>query len=124
MNEAKIIESSDSSSTPLGAGGYRVAFKMQLFQGFEAEYKKRHDELWPDLEALLKATGISEYSIFLDETTNSLFGVLKAEDPKALDDLPSHAVMQKWWAYMGDIMASNPDNSPVSVPLKEVFYMP
>ncbi|MBC7650232.1 MAG: L-rhamnose mutarotase [Deinococcales bacterium] len=97
---------------------------MHLFQGFEAEYKKRHDELWPELEALLTATGISEYSIFLDETTNSLFGVLKAEDPKALDDLPSHIVMQKWWAYMGDIMASNPDNSPVSVPLKEIFYMP
>ena len=102
----------------------RVAFKMTLFSGKEAEYKKRHDELWPDLEALLKATGISEYSIFLDETTNSLFGVLKAEDPKALDNLPSHAVMQKWWAYMGDIMESNPDNSPVSISLKEVFYMP
>ncbi len=102
----------------------RVAFKMTLFSGKEAEYKKRHDELWPDLEALLKATGISEYSIFLDETTNSLFGVLKAEDPKALDNLPSHAVMQKWWAYMGDIMESNPDNSPISVSLKEVFYMP
>ena len=102
----------------------RVAFKMTLFSGKEAEYKKRHDELWPDLEALLKQTGISDYSIFLDETTNSLFGVLKAEDPKALDNLPSHAVMQKWWAYMGDIMESNPDNSPVSVPLKEVFYMP
>ena len=103
---------------------HRVAFKMQLYKGFEAEYKKRHDELWPELKALLKETGISEYSIFLDQTTNSLFGVLKAEDPKALDNLPSHAVMQKWWAYMGDIMASNPDNSPVSVPLKEVFYMP
>lgn len=124
MSDAKVIESSDSSSTSLGAGGHRIAFKMTLFSGQEAEYKKRHDELWPDLQALLKATGISEYSIFLDETTNSLFGVLKAEDPKALDNLPSHAVMQKWWAYMGDIMASNPDNSPVSVPLKEVFYMP
>ena len=102
----------------------RVAFKMQLFAGQEEEYKKRHDEIWPELEALLKQAGISEYAIFLDETTNSLFGVLKAEDPTALNDLPNHAVMQKWWAYMGDIMASNPDNSPVSVPLKEVFYMP
>lgn len=102
----------------------RVAFKMQLFPGFEEEYKKRHDTLWPDLEKLLKDTGISEYSIFLDETTNSLFGFLKAEDPKALDDLPSHAVMQRWWKYMGDIMESNPDNSPVSIPLKEVFYLP
>ncbi len=102
----------------------RVAFKMQLFPGFEEEYKKRHDELWPELAHLLKTTGISEYSIFLDETTNSLFGVLKAEDPTALENLPEHAVMQKWWKYMGDIMQSNPDNSPVSIPLKEVFYLP
>ena len=61
---------------------------------------------------------------FLDETTNSLFGVLKAEDPKLLDNLPAHPVMQRWWEYMGDIMESNPDHSPVQVPLKEVFYLP
>ena len=97
---------------------------MQLFANQKAEYKKRHDEIWPELVALLKATGISEYSIFLDEITNSLFGVLKAADLKALDNLPSHAVMQKWWSYMGDIMESNPDNSPVSIPLEEVFYLP
>jgi L-rhamnose mutarotase len=102
----------------------RVAFKMKLNEGFEEEYKKRHDELWPDLEALLKESGISDYSIFLDNETNFLFGVLKASDPSALDNLPSRPVMQKWWAYMKDIMQSNPDNSPVSVPLKEVFYLP
>jgi L-rhamnose mutarotase len=102
----------------------RVAFKMKLFAGQEAEYKKRHDEIWPDLQALLKSTGISEYSIFLDETTNSLFGVLKVEDPALLGKLPEHEVMQRWWKYMGDIMESNPDNSPVSIPLKEVFYLP
>ncbi len=97
---------------------------MQLHKGFEEEYKKRHDALWPELEQLLKATGIHEYSIFLDETTNSLFGVLKAENPQALDNLPQQPVMQWWWAYMKDIMETNPDNSPVSIPLKEVFYLP
>ena len=102
----------------------RFAFKMKLFDGFEEEYQKRHLALWPELEQLLKNTGIHEYSIFLDNTTNSLFGVLKAEDPKALDNLPAHPVMQRWWKYMGDIMESNPDNSPVSIPLKEVFYLP
>jgi L-rhamnose mutarotase len=102
---------------------HRIAFKMQLFKGFEAEYKKRHDELWPELAALLKEHGISEYAIFLDETTNSLFGVLKAVDPQALDNLPASPVMQRWWKYMGDIMETNPDNSPVSTPLKEVFYL-
>jgi L-rhamnose mutarotase len=96
---------------------------MQLHPGFEAEYKKRHDEIWPELTALLKTTGVREYSIFLHESTGALFGVLDIDDPKALDNLPSHPVMQKWWKYMGDIMESNPDNSPVSVPLKEVFYL-
>jgi L-rhamnose mutarotase len=102
----------------------RVAFKMQLFKGFEEEYKKRHDEIWPELQALLKESGISEYSIFLDETTNSLFGFMKVADQEAVDRLPEQAIMQRWWKYMGDIMEANPDNSPVSVPLKEVFYLP
>jgi len=102
----------------------RVAFKMKLFPGFEQEYKKSHDEIWPELSALLKDTGISDYAIFLDEETNSLIGVLKVADKALLDTLPANAVMQKWWAYMGDIMESNPDNSPVSIPLKEVFYLP
>jgi L-rhamnose mutarotase len=97
---------------------------MQLHSGKEAEYLKRHDELWPELEQLLKETGIQEYSIFLDPGTGSLFGVLKIKDENALDNLPSHPVMKRWWAYMKDIMDSNPDHSPVSVPLKEVFYLP
>jgi L-rhamnose mutarotase len=102
----------------------RVAFKMQLRKGFEAEYKKRHDALWPDLERLLTGTGIKEYSIFLDESTNDLFAYLKIDDPKLLDTLPQHEVMKKWWIYMKDIMATNDDNSPISIPLKEVFYLP
>mgnify|MGYP001560049734 CR=1 FL=1 len=101
----------------------RVAFKMKLNPGQEAEYKRRHDKLWPDLEQLLKQTGIEDYSIFLDEETNILFGTLKIENEKKLDELPKHPVMKKWWAYMKDIMDSNPDNSPVSIPLKEVFYL-
>ena len=102
----------------------RVAFKMKLHKGLEEEYKKRHDALWPELETLLKSYGISEYSIFLDGDTNSLFGVMKVEDKQRLDYLPAEPVMQKWWAYMKDIMESNPDNSPVSVSLQEVFFLP
>lgn len=102
----------------------RVAFKMQLHKGFEEEYEKRHNELWPELEKLLKETGVREYSIFLDKDTNSLFGILQIDDPKALDTLPEQPVMKKWWAHMKDIMESNDDNSPVSIPLKEVFYLP
>jgi L-rhamnose mutarotase len=102
----------------------RVAFKMKLHKGFEEEYKKRHDALWPELETLLKCYGISEYSIFLDGDTNSLFGVMNVEDKKQLDNLPAEPVMQKWWAHMKDIMESNPDNSPVSLNLEEVFFLP
>ena len=101
----------------------RVAFKMKLHRGQEAEYKRRHAELWPELKQLLKQTGIEDYSIFLDEETNLLFGILKIEDAKLLEELPKHPVMKKWWAYMKDVMDSNLDSSPVSIPLKEVFYL-
>ena len=101
----------------------RVAFKMKMFEGCAAEYKRRHDALWPELQSLLKDTGIKEYSIFLDEETNDLFGYLTIDDEYKLDELPKHPVMKKWWFYMKDIMESNPDNSPVSVSLKEVFYL-
>ncbi len=102
----------------------RIAFKMQLHKGSEEEYKKRHDELWPELQQLLKAKGIQDYSIFLDERTNCLFAVLKVDNAGILNTLPAHPVMQKWWAYMKDIMECNIDNSPVSMPLKEVFHLP
>lgn len=97
---------------------------MQLHRGFEEEYRRRHDNLWPDLKDLLKKHGVSEYSIFLDEDTNTLFGMMQVEDPAKLENMPEHPVMKKWWAYMRDIMDTNPDNSPVSIPLKEVFYLP
>ncbi|MCZ4222176.1 L-rhamnose mutarotase [Pedobacter rhodius] len=102
----------------------RIAFKMKLFSGYEQEYKKRHQEIWPELAALLSETGIMDYSIFHDETTNDLFAVLKVANPKLMENLPAQPVMQKWWAFMGDIMESNPDNSPVTIPLEEVFYFP
>lgn len=97
---------------------------MQLNRGMKAEYKKRHDEIWPELVTLLKETGIAEYSIFLDETTNTLFGFLKINDALVLDSLPAQPIMQKWWTYMKDIMLSNSNHSPVSIPLEEVFYLP
>jgi len=101
----------------------RVAFKMKLHPGKEEEYQRRHDAIWPELKELLKQTGIEEYSIFLDKETNLLFGVLKIEQSEQMDALPSHPVMKKWWTYMKDIMESNSDDSPVSVALKEVFYL-
>jgi L-rhamnose mutarotase len=101
----------------------RIAFKMQLNQGQKAEYQKRHDQIWPELVHLLKNAGIEDYSIFLDEETNALFGVLKIADERELLNLPKQEIMQKWWTYMADIMEVNPDKSPLSKPLQEVFYM-
>ena len=102
----------------------RVAFKMQLHRGQAEEYKRRHDAIWPELKKLLTESGIVDYSIFLDEETNSLLGVLKIEDPGQLDRLPENPVMQRWWSYKKDIMDTHPDHSPVSKPLREVFYLP
>lgn len=102
----------------------RHAFKMRLNPGMEAEYTRRHDEIWPDLVQLLKDTGISNYSIHLDRETMTLFGYLERRDDHAMDDLPNHPVMRRWWAFMGDIMATNPDGSPVAIPLTETFYLP
>ncbi|MFI5138259.1 MAG: L-rhamnose mutarotase [Sphingobacteriales bacterium] len=101
----------------------RVAFKMKLFPGFAEEYRRRHDEIWPELISLLKDAGIRDYSIFIDPETDCLFGVMKKEDQKLTDQLPSNAVMQRWWRYMSDIMETNPDYSPVAISLKEVFYL-
>jgi L-rhamnose mutarotase len=102
---------------------FRIAFKMTLYPGFAEEYQRRHEALWPELEVLLKASGISDYSIFLDEETNLLFAIFKADDPKLLHQLPENPVMKRWWAYMRDIMETNADDSPLAFPLKEVFYL-
>ncbi|WP_210410480.1 L-rhamnose mutarotase [Oceanicola sp. D3] len=102
----------------------KYAFKMQLNPGCEAEYRKRHDEIWPELVTLLKEAGVSDYSIHLDRETGVLFGVLWRRDNHGMDALPATAVMQKWWAHMADIMETHPDNEPVAVPLETVFYMP
>jgi len=101
----------------------RLAFKMHLNEGQKAEYIKRHNEIWPELKQLLKDSGVSEYSIFLDEDTNTLFAFQKVSGEGGSQDLGQTEIVQKWWAYMADIMQTNPDNSPVSTALEEVFYL-
>ena len=101
----------------------RNAFKMKLKPGFEAEYKKRHDEIWPELSKVLTEAGVGDYSIFLDEETLTLFAVQQLTDDHTADQLPSHPLVRKWWDFMADIMVANPDHSPVCVKLPEVFHM-
>jgi len=102
----------------------RYAFKMKLNPGMEAEYKKRHDAIWPELSALLREAGVSDYSIHLDPETNILFGLLTRTADHTMAALPDHPVMKRWWAHMADIMETNPDNSPVQSDLVPVFHMP
>ena len=101
----------------------QIGFRMQLNTGQADEYRRRHDEIWPELVSLLKQAGVSDYSIYFHEDTNSLFAVLRRTADHSMDDLPLEPVMQKWWAHMADIMASDENNEPVVEPLERVFYM-
>lgn len=101
----------------------RHAFKMQLNPGMEAEYIRRHDAIWPELVTLLRDAGITNYSIHLDRETMILFGYLERREDHGMDGLPNQPVMKKWWDYMGDIMSTYPDGSPIAIPLVETFYM-
>ncbi len=101
----------------------KIAFKMKLKPNCKEEYKRRHDQLWPELKELLSNTGVRDYSIFLDEETNILFAVQYQGGSSSSQDLGSNQVVQKWWKYMSDIMETHPDFSPISIPLEEVFHM-
>jgi L-rhamnose mutarotase len=101
----------------------RFGFKMKMKPGCREEYIKRHNEIWPELAELIKAGGVSDYSIFLDEETNILFGVQKVSGEQSSQEMGVQPVVARWWEYMKDIMETNPDNSPVTIPLEEVFYL-
>ena len=101
----------------------QIACRMFLHPGQAAEYRRRHDAIWPELVALLRESGISDYSIYLDEERHVLFAVLKRRAGHAMDALPGHPVMKRWWAHMGDIMRSHADGSPVVELLPCMFHL-
>jgi L-rhamnose mutarotase len=101
----------------------RFGFKMKLFPGFKEEYRKRHSEIWPGLVTMLKDQGIGNYSIFFDEETNILFAYQEQSGGSSSQDLGTEEIVKKWWKYMADIMETNPDNSPVTVALEQVFFL-
>ena len=101
----------------------RIAFKMKLNPGQAEEYRRRHDAIWPELTSLLRGSGISDYSIFLDSDTDILFATLLRADDHRMDDLPKHPVMRRWWDHMKDIMATNRDGSPAVAPLAPMFHL-
>jgi L-rhamnose mutarotase len=101
----------------------KYAFKMMLNPGMAEEYRRRHAAIWPELAALLKEAGVSDYSIHLDPETNTLFGVLWRTGDHKMDALPNHPVMRRWWDHMADIMQVKPGNEPVAVPLVTMFHL-
>ena len=101
----------------------QIAFRMTLFPGQAAEYRRRHDAIFPELRAALKQAGVSDYSIWLDPVANHLFAILTRSDDHTMDALPETEIVQRWWAHMADIMATDADNVPVQIPLKQVFYL-
>ena len=96
---------------------------MKLYPGMEAEYEKRHNELWPEMQDMIHEYGGKNYTIFLDKETLVLYGYIELEDPAKWDESADTAINRKWWDFMADIMETNPDNSHVSVDLKEVFHL-
>ena len=99
------------------------AFTMKLYEGQAAEYEKRHNMLWPEMKEMIHAHGGKNYSIFLDEKTNILYGYIEIEDEKLWAESADTPINRKWWDFMADIMETNPDNSPVSIDLKTVFHL-
>ena len=98
-------------------------FKMKLYEGQEAEYEKRHNQLWPEMKDMIHEYGGKNYTIFLDKETLTLFGYIEIEDEERWAKGADTAINRKWWDFMADIMETNPDNSPVSIDLNEVFHL-
>ena len=101
----------------------RKAFVMTVHPGAEAEYEARHNPIWTELEETLRRHGAHNYSIFLHPETRQLFGYVEIEDPARWDAVAQTPICRKWWAHMKELMPSNPDNSPVSTDLREVFHI-
>ena len=99
----------------------QIAFRMQLKPGCEAEYERRHANLWPELEDALDQAGIYDYSIFLDRQTLVLFAVLRLRSNHQRDSLPLNPVMQRWWRHMSELMVVQEDFRPAEWPLERVF---
>ena len=101
----------------------RKTFLMHVNPDQHAEYERRHNPIWQELADVLKAHGVHNYSIHLDAETNLLFAYAEIEDEARWNSIAQEPICQKWWRHMGDVMPGNPDNSPVSRDLREVFHL-
>ncbi len=101
----------------------RKAFLMSVNPGQATEYERRHRPIPAALAAVLKAHGVHNYSIFLHPETRQLFGYAEIEDEARWAAIAQTPECQRWWKFMGDIMPANPDSSPVTSDLREVFHL-
>ncbi|HXW07860.1 MAG TPA: L-rhamnose mutarotase [Vicinamibacterales bacterium] len=101
----------------------RKAFRMRVYPGAAAEYARRHQPIWAELEEALLAHGVHTYSIFLDPATNDLFAYAEIESEERWAAVAGTEVCQRWWRYMRDLMPTHPDDSPESATLREVFHI-
>ena len=101
----------------------RKVLLMKLKPGCQEEYERRHNPIWPELQTVLKEHGVSNYSIFLDCRTDQLFGYAEIESKSLWEQIAQTEVCQRWWSYMKDLMLTNPDDSPMTTELDEVFHL-
>lgn len=101
----------------------RKAFQMTLYPGNQAEYERRHNPIWPELQAVLRQYGVQTYSIFLDRSTDRLFAYAECESAERWQQIAATEVCQRWWLHMRELMQTNEDNSPLAVELTEVFHL-
>ncbi len=101
----------------------RKAFLMKLKPGMQEEYERRHNPVWPEMAQLLKTHGVGNYSIYLDRQTDNLFAYVELESEQLWEEIARTEVCRRWWEHMEELMLTNDDASPVSIPLTEVFHL-
>jgi L-rhamnose mutarotase len=118
---SQLAAGTDLQTNPLPR--IRKAFVMAVSPGQAEEYARRHNPVWPELAAVLKAHGIHNYSIFYYPTTRQLFAYLEIEDETCWAEVGRTEIEQRWRKYMSEIMPTNPDFSPLSAVLTEMFHL-
>jgi L-rhamnose mutarotase len=101
----------------------RKAFRMSVHAGEAVEYERRHNPIWRELQDTLIRHGVRTYSIYLDPHTNDLFAYVELNSEAQWAAVAHTDVCRRWWRFMSEVMPANPDDSPISRELREVFHI-
>ncbi len=96
---------------------------MAVHPDRHADYERRHNPVWRELGDTLVQHGVHSYTIFLDPVTSDLFAYVEVESEERWQAIAATDVCRRWWRHMREIMPANPDDSPVSRELREVFHL-